>query len=426
MRGFEYLKDLYANDANFSDVYRACNKAALGKFYKNDGYLFKESKLCVPNCSMRELLLREAHGGRLMGHFSVRKTLEILHEYFFWPRMRRDITRICGRNITCRKANSKVLPHGLFIPLSVPSEPWVDTSMDFVLGLPRTTEGRDSSFMVVDKFSKITHFIPCHKIDDDTKIADLYFKEIVRLKTEVVNRALTQLLCTVIQKNFKTWEDCLPFIEFAYNRTMHTSTSSSPFEIVYGFNPLTPLNLIPLPIDERSSLDGHMKVAPKIEKFAYQANKGRRRFIFDPGDWVWLHMRKERFPAKRRSKLLPRGDGPFQVLERINDNAYKLDLPSEYNVSTTFNVTDLSPFDVGDDLRANPFQDEGNDGNQGTALKDLVQVPIGPVTRARAKKFKDVLNGLIQKLWAQANSWRPIEHDPHGQQRIVTLILLQV
>jgi hypothetical protein len=62
------------------------------------------------------------------------------------------------------------------------------------------------------------------------------------------------------------------------------------------------------------------------------------------------------------------------------------------------------------------------DGDQGTASKDLVQVPIGPVTRARAKKFKDVLNGLIQELWAQANSGRPIEHDPCGQQRIVTLI----
>jgi hypothetical protein len=62
------------------------------------------------------------------------------------------------------------------------------------------------------------------------------------------------------------------------------------------------------------------------------------------------------------------------------------------------------------------------DGDQDTASKDLVQVPIGPVTRARAKKFKDVLNGLIQELWAQANSWRPIEHDPRRQQRIVTLI----
>jgi hypothetical protein len=73
-------------------------------------------------------------------------------------------------------------------------------------------------------------------------------------------------------------------------------------------------------------------------------------------------------------------------------------------------------------LRANPFQEKRNDGDQGTTSKDLVQVPIGPVTRARAKKFKDVLNGLIQELWAQANSWRPIEQDPREQQRIVTLI----
>jgi hypothetical protein len=157
-----------------------------------------------------------------------------------------------------------------------------------------------------------------------------------------------------------------------------------------------------------------LNIERRTEQYATQANKGHRNLVFDPGDWVWLHMRKERFPAKRRSKFLPRGDGPFQVLERINDNAYKLDLPGEYNVSTTFNVTDLSPFGVGDDLRANPFQEEGNDGNQGTALKDLIQVPIGPVTRARAKKFKDVLNGLVQELWAQANSWRPIEHDHVG------------
>ena len=66
-------------------------------------------------------------------------------------------------------------------------------------------------------------------------------------------------------------------------------------------------------------------------------------------------MRKERFPTRRRSKLHPRGDDPFQFLERINDNAYKLDLPSKYNISATFNISDLSPFDVGDDSRMNPF-----------------------------------------------------------------------
>ncbi|XP_019435319.1 PREDICTED: uncharacterized protein LOC109341841, partial [Lupinus angustifolius] len=77
----------------------------------------------------------------------------------------------------------------------------------------------------------------------------------------------------------------------------------------------------------------HEKVKEQIEKrtesYARSANKGRKEVIFEPGDWVWIHMRKERFPSQRKSKLQPRGDGPFQVLERINNNAYKLDLPSE-------------------------------------------------------------------------------------------------
>jgi len=71
-------------------------------------------------------------------------------------------------------------------------------------------------------------------------------------------------------------------------------------------------------------------------------------------------MRKERFLAQRKSKLQPRGDGPFQVLEKINDNAYKLDLPRKYgNISATFNVDDLSFFDVGNEsyLRTNPLEE---------------------------------------------------------------------
>jgi hypothetical protein len=397
--GFEYVKELYVNDDDFASVFAACEKAAFGKFYRIDGYLFRENRLCVPNSSMRELLVREAHGGGLMGHFGVRKTLDMLHEHFFWPKMKRDVERVCSRCVTCRQAKSRVLPHGLYTPLPVPSAPWVDISMDFVLGLPRSRKGRDSIFVVVDRFSKMTHFIPCHKTDDATHIADLFFREIVRLhgvprsivsdrdvkflsyfwkvlwgklgtkllfsttchpqtdgQTEVVNRTLSTLLRTIIQKNLKNWEDCLPFIEFAYNRSVHSTTEFSPFEIVYGFNPLTPLDLLPLPVNERTSLDGQKKsemvkklhesvrqhIEKKNEQYANKANKGRRQVIFQPGDWVWVHMRKERFPARRRSKLHPRGDGPFQVLERINDNAYKLDLPGEYNISATFNVSDLS------------------------------------------------------------------------------------
>ena len=63
------------------------------------------------------------------------------------------------------------------------------------------------------------------------------------------------------------------------------------------------------------------------------------------GDLVWLHLRKDRFPQERKSKLLPRADGPFKVLARYNNNAYKIDIPRDkYNVSDAFNVKDLSPY----------------------------------------------------------------------------------
>jgi hypothetical protein len=76
-----------------------------------------------------------------MGHFGVAKTLAILQEHFYWPYMKRDVERICGRYVTGRQAKSKVQPNGLYTPLPIPSEPWIDISMDFVLGLPRTKRG---------------------------------------------------------------------------------------------------------------------------------------------------------------------------------------------------------------------------------------------------------------------------------------------
>jgi hypothetical protein len=83
---------------------------------------------------------------------------------------------------------------------------------------------------------------------------------------------------------------------------------------------------------------------------------------------------------------VPRGDGHFQIIERINDNAYKVDLPGEYGVIATFNVVNLSLFDVGDDSRLNHFEKRGDDAIQ--APKDPLEVLVGSVTMLRAKRFK--------------------------------------
>ena len=90
----------------------------------------------------------------------------------------------------------------------------------------------------------------------------------------------------------------------------------------------------------------------------------KQPMVFNIGDRVWLHLRKDRFPQERKSKLRPRADGPFKVLARYNDNAYKIDLPHDkYNVSDIFNVKDLSPFhgDEQFDPRTDLPQGRGDD-----------------------------------------------------------------
>ncbi|KAD6796222.1 hypothetical protein E3N88_07118 [Mikania micrantha] len=296
---------------------------------------------------------------------------------------------------------------GLYTPLPTSTAPWEDVSINFVLGLPLTQRKKDSIMVVVDRFSKMAHFIPCSKTYDASQVARLYFSEIVRLhgvlktitsdrdvkfvshfwrtlwkrlvaklqfstshhpqtdgQTEVTNRSLGNLLRSLVGSNTKQWDIVLPQAEFAYNRSTHSSTRRSPFLVVYGRNPFTPLDLAPLPGLDSFSADGdaqaaqikllHEQVRDQITKHNLQyqarANKHRKRVVFQEGDLVWIFLRRERFPQGRFGKLQPRADGPFRVLKRINDNAYQIDLPGHYGVSATFNVADLAPYTADDEF----------------------------------------------------------------------------
>jgi hypothetical protein len=91
--------------------------------------------------------------------------------------------------------------------------------------------------------------------------------------------------------------------------------------------------------------DTRHTIERQVQCLASKVNNNKHPMVFNPRDLVWLHLHKERFPNERKSKLLPRADGPFKVLARYNDNAYKIDIPRDkYNVSDIFNVKVLSPF----------------------------------------------------------------------------------
>jgi len=97
---------------------------------------------------------------------------------------------------------------------------------------------------------------------------------------------------------------------------------------------------------------------------------------------------------QRRSKLMSRWDGSFQILERINDNAYKVDILGEYVVNAIFNDSNLPLVDVDDDYWMNYFEERRDDMVK-TTPNDSLEVSIRPITRSRAKKLKDTINGLI-------------------------------
>ncbi|GKA45186.1 hypothetical protein Tco_0737982 [Tanacetum coccineum] len=90
---------------------------------------------------------------------------------------------------------------------------------------------------------------------------------------------------------------------------------------------------------------------------------------------MWIHLRKEHFLGGRFGKLKPLADGPFRVLRRINGNAYKIELPGHYNVSATFNVTDLSPYEAtsDDDMDSgiSPFEAKEDDAEPDTHISNL-------------------------------------------------------
>ncbi|XP_075665055.1 uncharacterized protein LOC142634649 [Castanea sativa] len=209
--------------------------------------------------------------------------------------------------------------------------------MDFVLGLPRTFRKHDSILVVVDRFFKMAHFLPCSKTSDASKIAKLYFDEIVKLyglpktivsdrdvrfmsyfwktlwhlvgtfftkfhpqtdgQIEVVNRSLGNLLRCLVGEANRNWDSILPIAQLAYNSSINRSIGVSPFEVVHGYTPRKPLDLLPM--------SPHVRISESAKAFARHVHDLHTEIHkkIQVGDYVMIRIRPKRFPSETVKKL---------------------------------------------------------------------------------------------------------------------------
>ena len=242
--------------------------------------------------------------------------------------------------------------------------------MDFVLELPRTARGHDSILVIVDRFFKMTHFILCNKTNDASHIAKLFFREVVKLQglpstivsdrdvkfisyfwktlwklfdttlkfsssfhpqtdgqIEVVNRSLGDMLRCLVGVKQGVWDLILLITEFVYNNSVNRSTGKSPFQIVNGYSPCTPIDLVPLPPHMQVSEpvenfakhihDLHVEIRRKIslsnEEYKLAVDVHHRSKEFNVGEYVMVRIRPERVPKK----LYARAMGPYSIIRKL-------------------------------------------------------------------------------------------------------------
>ncbi|KAK1618755.1 hypothetical protein QYE76_024272 [Lolium multiflorum] len=286
------------------DVYCDASKIGLGCVLMQGGkvisYLSRQLKQHEQNYPTHDLELAavvlalkfgvitswEAHDTLYSIHPGGTKMYQDLKEQFWWHGMKREIGSYIAKCDICQRVKAEhQRPAGLLQPLQIPEWKWDSVGMDFITGLPKSSKGNDSIWVVVDRLTKVAHFIPVKTTYQGPKLAELYISRIVTLhgtpksivsdrgsqftsrfwqkvheglgtrlnfstayhpqtdgQTERVNQILEDMLRACVLEYGSKWEDCLPYAEFSYNNSYQASLQMAPFEALYGRKCRTPLN----------------------------------------------------------------------------------------------------------------------------------------------------------------------------------------
>ena len=372
-------------------------KPEFENFTVANNIVYFKNRLYVADQTSKLKILKERHDSLLAGHFGISKTFMLVSRDYWWPKMFAFVKSYVTTCDTCARAKiPRHQPYGLLQPLPIPTQQWQSISLDFITDLPQSAKF-DSILVIVDRLTKMAHFVPCTRTITAKETADLVTQNIFRLhglpesiisdrgpqftskfwksllqtlgisanlstafhpqsdgQTERVNQILEQYLRCTINYNQDNWTQLLPLAEFAYNNSYHTSTKQTPFFANFGFHPrfsITPSASLPCPSasdhamllkDVQKQLLAELQSAQERYKhFADQKRKSMPNLI--PGDYVWL-LRKNIKTNRPSDKLDYKRLGPFKIIKQINPVTFRLQLPGHVKIHNVFHVSLLEPY----------------------------------------------------------------------------------
>ena len=367
------------------------------RFQFRDGLLYYEGLLYIPEGPCRLRVLQSRHNFPSAGHFGFNKTMELISRDFWWPQMWKLVKEfVTTCDICSRSKIPKHRPYRLLRPLEIPKKPWTSISMDFIVDLP-PSKGFDSIFVVVDRLTKMAHFVPYNKtvtgeetarlfidnvykyhglpddiiFDRGTQFTSKFWQSLFKIlqveiklssayhpqtdgQTERVNQVLEQYLRCSINYHQDNWVDLLPLAEFVYNNTIQDSTKQTPFFANYGHHPRfdqfqlsTSKN--PAAEDLATQLleiqkDMKTKLLEAQERQKQNADKSRKQHPpIRVGDKIWL-LHQNLKTHRPSDKLDYRRLGPFSIIKQVNEVAYRLELPPSMKIHPVFHVSLLEPY----------------------------------------------------------------------------------
>ncbi|GJR14050.1 putative reverse transcriptase domain-containing protein [Tanacetum coccineum] len=259
-----------------------------------------------------------------------------MKKLYWWPNMKADIATYVRKCLTCAKVKTKhQRSSGLLVQPEIHQWKWDDITIDFITKLPKSSQGYDTIWVIVDRLTKSAIFVPMREPDPMEKLARMYLKEVVT--------------------RHRGWVNHFPLVESSYNNSYHASIKAALFEALYGRKCRSPVCWDEVREVQITGLEIVQETTKKLIqiKKRFQVARDRRKSYADLKRKLMEFQVGDRFMLKvspwkgvvgfgKQGKLNLRYVGPFKVLEKVGAVAYKLELPQELSrVHNMFHVSNL-------------------------------------------------------------------------------------